>query len=296
VRSMGSSSPAANTEAVAPAAPTAKVLVAATDLVVGRKLVASDMVWKDWPLADVNPAFINDGSVPIPAKGEPAAPAKEEPGAAARVVDAVVNLNSPTAADAFVGAVVREEILAGEPIVARKVVRAGESGYLAAFLDAGMKAMSVPVSVDTAAGGFILPGDRVDVVLTRQVDAPNPASPDSVIKRNVSATVMQNLKVLAIDQTTQAPTDELAVVGATATLEVNARDAEILALARAEGTLTLLLRSYADTAGPRGSIAGAVRRGDMAVNRAGTGLAGTDDGRSVRVFRGDAAPEVVVLP
>lgn len=301
VRSMGSSSQADKTEAVVEAAPTAKILVAAVDLQPGRRLMASDMVWKDWPLADVNPAFITDGSVPIPAaatSGE-AAPAKadeKEGNAATRAIEAVASINGPTAADAFVGSVVRESILAGEPIVLRKIVRPGESGYLAAFLDPGMKAMSIPVSVDTAAGGFILPGDRVDVVLTREVEVPNPANPENTIKRNVSSTVMQNLKILAIDQSAQPPTEEMAVVGATATLEVNARDAETLALARAEGSLTLLLRSYADASGPRGLIPGAVRRGDMAPRRASTASGNPDDGRTVRVFRGEATPELVVLP
>lgn len=302
VRSMGSSSSSTDkTEAAVQVAPMAKVLVAAVDLEPGRRLTAADMVWKDWPLADVNPAFVTDGSVPLPGaeapKEDKAAKDAEKPGAAERVVDAVASLNSPTALDTFVGAVVRETILAGEPVVARKVVRAGESGYLAAFLEPGMKAMSIPVSVDTAAGGFILPGDRVDVLLTREVEAPNPLNPENTIKRNVSATVLQNMKVLAIDQTAQAPVDEKTVVGATATLEVNVRDAETLALARAEGSLTLLLRSYADSSGPRGLIPGAVRRGEVSARSSSVASAGSaDNGRSVRVFRGDAAPEVVVLP
>ncbi len=302
VRSMGTPSQQDRTEAVVEAAPTAKILVAAVDLQPGRRLVASDMVWKDWPLADVNPAFITDGSVPIPtaaASTEAAATKADEKegNAATRAIEAVASINGPTAADGFVGSVVRESILAGEPIVLRKIVRPGESGYLAAFLDPGMKAMSIPVSVDTAAGGFILPGDRVDVVLTREVEVPNPANPENTIKRNVSTTVMQNLKILAIDQSAQPPTEEMTVVGATATLEVNARDAETLALARAEGNLTLLLRSYADAAGPRGLIPGAVRRGEMAPRRASsTAGSAPDDGRTVRVFRGEATPELVVLP
>lgn len=299
VRSMGgSSSNTDKTEAAVEVAKTAKVLVAAVDMQPGHRLTASDMVWKDWPLADVNPAFITDGSVPLP--GTPAADAAKaeaEPSKAEQVVDAVASLNSPTAADAFTGAVVKETILAGEPIVAHKVVRAGESGYMAAYLEPGMKAMSIPVSVDTAAGGFILPGDRVDVILTREVETPNPLNPEATIKRNVAATLLQNIKVLAIDQTAQAPAEEKAVVGATATLEVNVRDAEALALARAEGDLTLLLRSYADAAGPRGLTAGGVRRGDPVLRApSAAGGADADNGRSVRVFRGDAAPEVVVLP
>ena len=302
VRSMGSSDGEKPSAAVtAPAAATTKVLVAAVDLAPGRQLTAADMVWKDWPVANVNPAFVTDGSVPIPAADTPTAAAvenekaqdKKEEGAAEKIVDAVVSLNSPTAMDAFVGAIVRERMVAGEPIQARKVVRAGESGFLAAFLDPGMRAMSVPVSADTAAGGFILPGDRVDVLLTREVDAQ--VGPDTV-KRTVSATVLQNLRVLAIDQATQAPTEEKSVVGTTATLEVNNRDAETLALARAQGDLTIVLRSYADASGPRGLIPGAVRRGESMGGRVTSASdPAAPTGPSVRIFRGDAAPEVVVL-
>lgn len=297
VRSMGTPSPQEDgAKAVVEAAPVAKVLVAAVDLEPGRRLTAADMVWKDWPVADVNPAFITDGAVARP--GVPAATDAAEgeaESASSRLVNSVAALSTPTAAETLAGSIVREAILAGEPIQARKIVRAGESGFMAAFLDPGMRAMSMPVSVDNAAGGFILPGDRVDVILTREVEVPSPVSPDSVIKRNVSAVVIQNLKVLAIDQTAKAPAEETTVVGGTATLEVNTRDAETLALARAEGTLTLLLRSYADAAGPRGAIPGAVRRGEAAARRPSASGA-TLDGPSVRVFRGSADPEVVVLP
>ncbi|MEG1451220.1 Flp pilus assembly protein CpaB [Brevundimonas sp.] len=294
VRSMGASDDKkAAAEVSAPAAATTKVLVAAVDLEPGRLLTAEDMVWKDWPVADVHPAFVTDGSVPLPTATEAAAPAaekKKEDGAVTKVVDAVVSLNSPTARDHLAGSVVRESILAGEPVQTRKLVRAGESGYMAAFLDPGMRAMSIPVSADTAAGGFILPGDRVDVLLTREVDVP---SGEDTVKRTVTATVLQNLKVLAVDQATQAPTEEKSVIGATATLEVNIRDAETLALARAQGDLTIVLRSYADAGGPRGLIPGAVRRGEGAARATASATAG--DTRSVRIFRGDATPEVVVL-
>ena len=300
VRSMGSSgADKPSAVATAPAARTTKVLVAASDLAPGHQLTSADMAWKEWPVADLNPAFVTDGSVPVPTADTPAAAAVEsekskEDGTVEKVVDAVASLNSPTAMDAFVGAIVRDPILSGEPIQARKVVRAGESGFLAAFLDPGMRAMSVPVSADTAAGGFILPGDRVDVLLTREVEA---RVGEETVRRTVTATVLQNLRVLAIDQATQAPTEEKSVVGNTATLEVNSRDAETLALARAEGDLTIVLRSYADAGGPRGAIAGAVRRGESYGGGRASAAAGVEgaSGPSVRIFRGDAAPEVVVL-
>lgn len=277
VRAMGS--PSGQPAAVATAAPVddrpkAKVLVAARDLQPGQRLQEADLSWKDWPVDEVNPAFITDGSVPI---GDAAA-AKEAPpeGAVATVTRTAVDLAGGGAKGDYVGSVVRDPILAGEPIVARKIVRAGDSGYMAAYLEPGMRAMAIRVTVETAAGGFILPGDRVDVVLTREAN-PAAGAAEGVRSKFTSSTVMRNLKVLAIDQTTHAAEDAAAVVGATATLEVRPSDAEALALAKSEGELSLVLRSYADAGGPSGAVG-----------------SGPREVSAVRVFRG-GAPEVVVV-
>ncbi|HYC67165.1 Flp pilus assembly protein CpaB [Brevundimonas sp.] len=282
VRAMGSSSkePAAvATAAPVETRPMAKVLVAAKDLQAGKRLDESDMEWKDWPLDQVNPAFITDGSVPIPAAGDaaPEADADKPAGAVAAVTRAATNLATGGAKADYVGSVVREPILAGEPIVMRKIVRAGDSGYMAAYLEPGMRAMAIRVTVETAAGGFILPGDRVDVVLTRETTLGNIGASDADRSKFTSATVMQNIKVLAIDQSTRAGDDEQTVIGATATLEVGPRDAEALALAKSEGELSLILRSYADTGGPSGRVS-----------------AGPRESSAIRVYRG-GAPEVVVV-
>ena len=278
VRAMGS--PSREPAAVAAAAsveaePMAKVLVAAKDLQPGQRLTEADLEWKDWPADEVNPAFITDGSVPI--AGAAAAPEADKPeGAVATVARTAANLATGGAKSDYVGSVVREPILAGEPIVSRKIVRAGDSGYMAAYLEPGMRAMAIRVTVETAAGGFILPGDRVDVVLTRETTLSNVGASEGDRAKFSSATVMQNIKVLAIDQSTRAGDEEQAVIGATATLEVGPRDAEALALAKSEGELSLILRSYADTGGPSGRVAAAARQAT-----------------AVRVYRG-GAPEVVV--
>ncbi|HEY0101845.1 MAG TPA: Flp pilus assembly protein CpaB [Brevundimonas sp.] len=277
VRAMGSPSnspTAVATAAAVPTRPMAKVLVAAKDLQPGQRLAEGDLAWKDWPADEVNPAFITDGSTPLPAVE--AAMAKPE-GAVASVTRAATEMASGGAKADYVGSVVREPILAGEPIVGRKIVRAGDSGYMAAYLEPGMRAMAIRVTVETAAGGFILPGDRVDVLLTRETTLANAATDTTERSKFNSSTVMQNIKVLAIDQSTRAGDDEQAVVGATATLEVGPRDAEALALAKSEGELSLVLRSYADTGGPSGRVAPVVRQSS-----------------AVRVFRG-GAPEVVVV-
>jgi len=206
------------------------------------------------------------------AKGEPKSGAEKQ---ATQVADAARSLfGEGGPMEALTGAVVREVMLKGDPVTERKLVRAGESGVMAVVLNPGMRAMSIPVSVESAAGGFILPGDRVDVVLSRQIQV-------GTENEHRSETVMRNVKVLAVDQTTKPEDGAQTVVGATATLEVGADDAEALALADAQGDLALVLRSYADVGGPSGKTA------RPQLTRGGT--AGT-----VRVWRDGAATTVAV--
>ena len=283
VRAMGSSS----NEPAAPAAaapvevrPMAKVLVAAKDLEPGKRLVEADLEWKDWPVDEVNPVFITDGSTPVPAKPAAESAAEKATDAVNRVAKAATELATTGAKSDYIGSVVREPILAGEPIVSRKIVRAGDSGYLAAYLEPGMRAMAIAVTVESAAGGFILPGDRVDVVLTAETNRDG-AVEGATKSKFASGVVLQNIKVLAIDQATRVGDDAQAVVGATATLEVRPQDSVLLAQAKSEGELSLSLRSYADTAGP----SGATRRPSAAVSQP----------QAVRIYRG-GAPEVVAVP
>ncbi len=285
VRAMGSSGDpvAVATAAPAPATiPMARVLVASRDLTPGTRLADADLEFKDWPVAQVIPAFITDGQTPTP-KAEDAektadtkAEDEDKPeGAVARVTRTVEAISSGGAEADYYGSVVREPIAAGEPIIARKIVRAGDSGYMAAYLEPGMRAMAIRVTVETAAGGFILPGDRVDVILTRELSNNNPDTIGAA--KFASSTVMQNVKVLAIDQSTRADDEEQAVVGATATLELLPRDSEIVALAKSEGELSLVLRSYADTAGPSGRV-----------------YTPRAEARAIKVFRGGEPQTVLV--
>jgi pilus assembly protein CpaB len=314
VRSMLSGKPTTQAVAAVPIAkpkPMAKVLVAKRDLKVGERLTGEDIDWQDWPVEAVNPAFVTDGSTPavaapapvaVPAKtedkaGETKARAKpttttkighlngavESRDAVTTVTRTVAMLGDGGPKAQFLGAVVREPFLKGEPIVARKVVRAGDSGYLAVVLPAGMRAMAVPVKVETAAGGFILPGDRVDVILSRQIQPENGGRNNMF----VTNTVLRNIKVLAVDQVAQADKDETTVVGATATLEVTPTDAEVLALAKATGDISLTLRSYADVAGPSGHTGPLPRVAQIAQQQ---------QSRGVRVFRNGVASEVNVRP
>lgn len=246
--------------AAAPAAkPMTRVLVAKRDLPVGTRLAASDMGWQDWPADALNPAYVTDG----------APPAVKSDGAKGAVVDATKAASGAVfgepALQAFVDAVVREPILAGEPIMARKTVKSGEGNFMSIVLAPGKRAVAVPISVDSAAGGFIMPGDRVDLLFSKN----NDADKGGVVTR----TVLRNVRVLAIDQTAEAAPDAKALVGAVATIEVAAGDTEFLAAAQAQakagGFLSMTLRSYADAGGPsgRGSSSGGSQ--SVRVHRAG---------------------------
>ena len=257
---------AAATAAPTPTQATVRVLVAKRDLPTGTRLSASDLGWQDWPAEGLSPSFTTDGA---PAAVKPAGAA----GAAQQAATTASGLLGDSAIKALDGAVVREPFVSGEPIVARKIVKQGEGNFMAIVLQPGMRAMSVGVTVDTAAGGFVLPGDRVDLIVS--VDAGD--------KGIVTETVLRNVKVLAIDQAAQPAKDAQTMVGAVATLEVSAADTELVAgaqtKAKAGGALSLALRSYADAGAPtsRGSAGGSA-----------------DSGQTVRVLKAGQASQVTV--
>jgi pilus assembly protein CpaB len=251
-----------------------RVLVAKHDLQPGDKLTQGDFMWQAWPKEDLNPAYVTDGATDAPASDKAPATVKIQTAAMKAASDQtreIINGAGPAAR--MIDAVVHDPILQGEPITDRKVVRAGTAGVMAASLDPGMRAMAVPLSAESAAGGFILPGDHVDVVQSRQIDVPGGA------KRFATGAVLRNVKVLAIDQNTRSQKQTTAI-GATATLEVTPDEAELLVLAKAQGELTLTLRSYADMAGSASAGDGSSDRHQMAT--------------VVKVFRNGVPSEVTV--
>lgn len=257
--------PVAAAAAAVPAAkPTVRVLVAKRDLPIGTRLNPGDLGWQDWPAEGLSATFTTDGAPPAV---QPTGAA----GAAKTAASTAEGLFGDSAIKALDGAVVREPFVTGEPIVARKIVKQGEGNYMAVVLAPGMRAMSVGVTVDTSAGGFVLPGDRVDLIVSK----------DNGDKGVETETVLRNVKVLAIDQTAQPAKDAQTMVGAVATLEVSAADTELVAGAQVKakggGALSLALRSYADAGAPttRGS-------------------ATSDSGQTVRVFRAGQASQVTV--
>jgi pilus assembly protein CpaB len=189
--------------AVAPQIQTQEVLVAAVDLPHGMALSDQELRWQSWPEEALNPAFITRSLRP----------------------DAVEDLS---------GSFVRQPMVVGEPI--RQHSLADEhSGFLAARLASGKRAVAVRVSAETSAGGFILPNDRVDVIHTSGDDA-----------GGRSRTILSNIRVLAIDQTASDSGADSVAVGKTATLELEPVQAEVISGAEASGSLSLALRATAD--------------------------------------------------
>lgn len=267
VRHMTARAPAV-AMAATPVRPSVRVLVAKRDLAVGQRLQPDDVAWQTWPKDVVNPAFITGG----PADSKASLAAKAE-----------AALQAATAGDPAVQQVmgdwVREPMVANQPISLRMLVKSGQGGFMAVKLPAGMRAMSTPVTVETGVGGFILPGDHVDVIENIKLASSGQGGPTQPVQ---SRTILRNMTVLAIDQAAEPKAGASSLVGTTATLEVAAADIDILAKAREEGTLQLALRSYADMAGPEGSV------DPEPVHRA---TRVSNDDFTVRVYRGPKVTE-----
>ena len=159
----------------------------------------------------------------------------------------------------LLGTVVRHPITAGQPVTQGSLVSPGDSGFLAAALGPGMRAVTVPVSAKTGVAGFVFPGDRVDIVLTQTVSGAE-GQP-----LNASETILRNLRVLATDQsTTQEVVEGKTVVKETrtVTLEVTPKIAEKIAVAETIGELSLSLRSLADS---QSELEQVLARGDIVI-------------------------------
>ena len=156
--------------------------------------------------------------------------------------------DQPDAKQEFINALARTPMVAGETLTREKVIMAGDSGVMAAILKPGMRAVTVRISVDTAAGGFIQPGDKVDIILRENFQVRRPQNDTSArtIERDnifIAKTLFENVKVLAIDQTfTTGPENGAAIPGSTATFELSQPDAELLQESTGYGDIFLTLR------------------------------------------------------
>jgi pilus assembly protein CpaB len=189
-----------------------EVLVAARDVRQGVPLSASDLEWRRFPAASVSPSFISSSS-------------------------------QSNAQSELVGAITRRAFLAGEPLTQGSVIQPDGHGSMSTQLPPGYRAIAVEIESATAAGGYIQPNDRVDVIVTTKLDVQNAdgGSHDEVR----SDVVLEDVRVLALDGNVQTevsaegPTQLAAEV---AVLELTSADARTLALANELGDISLSLR------------------------------------------------------
>lgn len=220
---------------------TTDVLVVSQDVSMGDRVVSS-ATWQSWPSDNIKHYMITRKARPL----------------------ALKELETARA---------RTDLFEGEPLSDRKLILPESAGFMAALLPKGMRAISVRISPETGAGGFILPNDKVDVIRISKKDGSDGQT------RTISESVLTNVRVLAIDQTFKTDDKgQQVVVGKTATLELEPKQSEILAMAESSGQLTLALRSLADRGseelgddGPRlaESFMNGGRAGEVAVYRYG---------------------------
>lgn len=205
VRGMiGDGTPAVDAKPAPAPIAMSEVLVASANLTPGQKLLVEQVRWEKWPSSAVDSSFITHSEV-----------GSEE--------------------QAVKGVVVRSPIVANQPITKTAIVHADAAGFMAAMLTPGMRAVSIIVSAESGAGGFVLPNDRIDVIQTRKVG-----------EAAIARTVLSNVRVLAVDQTFTQEKDAKSVIGKTATVEVTPEQAELLSSAQSAGQLSLALRPLGD--------------------------------------------------
>ncbi len=196
---------------------TVELLVSNKNLSVGHDLIPIDVSWKSWPKDSVI-----SGSI-------------VRAGANQKIADVIKK------------AKLRRDVAAGEPILQSVLIKDAQGNVLAAAMEPGKRAVAIKVKAESMVGGFISPGDHVDVIMLYKVDVND--RNNLVIKNQVNKfaaeTVLENVKVLAIDQQSKRD-DEKAKVGRSVTLEVDAKGAEKVALAELMGDLSLSLRPLGD--------------------------------------------------
>jgi pilus assembly protein CpaB len=188
--------------------PAVQVLVARAAIHTGQLVKPDDLRWQPWPQGNLPPSYIVEGNRPI---GD------------------------------FVGAVARSQFHVGEPIVESDIVMPGSRGFLAAVLKPGLRAVSIPATATSTVSGFIYAGDRVDVLLTHALIGQNG-------QHNATETILRNARVIAMDQKLDYTPGDKPDVAKTATLELTAKQTEIVTLAVKMGDLSLVLRSLQDPA------------------------------------------------
>jgi Flp pilus assembly protein CpaB len=203
-----SAGPKVATDTVVPAE---EVLILARDVKMGETVKTEDLAWKDWPKAGLADSYI-------------------------------VRSRRAGAEGEIAGMIAKTQLYAGEPVREAKLVKA-DRGFLSAVLPKGQRAVAVRVNAASTAGGFILPNDHVDVILTTQQ-----GGGDAGAASAVSETLLHNIRVLAIDQKVDDPEEKKSVVAQdTATLALTPEQAHLVIQAQQMGSISLILRSIADS-------------------------------------------------
>ncbi len=200
-----------------------EVLVASKDLGIGSELKPDSVRWQEWPKSSIFPG-------------------------------AVVREGEQNVETALTGRLARD-VAKGEPVLRNALLGQSKGNFVAASLEPGMRAVAIEVSAASMVGGFLGPGDFVDIILTYKetikTDKAN-VQATAMIELNLdqvaTETILQNIKVLAVDQMAKRPEEEKIKVGKTVTLAVSVQEAEKLALAQKMGDLTLALRAVGDQA------------------------------------------------
>jgi pilus assembly protein CpaB len=192
---------------------TVEVLIAGNDIGLGGTVSSQDLRWQTWPAESAGSQFIRRS-------------------------------DNPDAVNQLAGSITRSAFANGEPIREAKLIKAKGSGYMAAILPKGKRAIAIDIAPDTSAAGFILPNDHVDIILSRRdnKDADKAAGADT----HTGEIILSNIRVLAIDQTVEDKNGQRVVIGKTATLELSPHQSEMLARAKLMGVLTMSLRSIVD--------------------------------------------------
>ena len=204
---MGGGTPKVEAKIAPPPIAMSEVLVATAAIQPGLALKPDMVKWQSWPTSAVDSSFITHAA-------------------------------APNLADALKNTVVRVPLYAGQPISNLSIVHGDSAGFMAAQLQPGMRALSIVISVDSGAGGFILPNDRDDLMLTTRT---NDSAPHVKVK-----TVLGNVRVLAVDQTFAQDKNTKTVVGKTATLELTPAQVELVAAAQSTGVISMSLRGLGD--------------------------------------------------
>jgi pilus assembly protein CpaB len=236
---MGGGTPQVAALAPAPTIKMSEVLVAAELLQPGQALDSAKVRWEKWPTASVSSSFVTRDAV-------------------------------ASAEDVVKDTIVRAPILKDQPVTTSAIVHGKEAGFMAATLTPGMRAVSIVVSTEQGAGGFILPNDHVDLILTQKSNDNPP--------RVRARTFMQRVRVLAVDQVYKEEKDQKTVLAKTATLELTPAQAETVAKAQGMGQISLSLRPLSEEAAAAAAPGGQ----PAAANRdvLGDGLSDNFDGNA----------------